>query len=46
MAQGGHPRAHVGKAGKVYIRETDALLLAHVEQHLAPGVDDERVAEG
>ena len=42
----GYARTHVGNAREVDVGETDAGLLAHVEQHLAPRIDHERMAEG
>ena len=42
----GYARAHVGDALEVDVGKADARLLAHVEQHLAPRIDDQRMAEG
>src|SRR5205085_5854720 len=40
-----YARADIRNASQVYLGETDALLLAHVEQDVAPWVDDQAVAE-
>ena len=40
------PRADVGNARQVDLGKTDPALVPHVEQHLAPRVDHQRMAEG
>ena len=46
MRQRGDGGAHLVDAREIEIGRDDAHALAAIGQHLAPGVDDERVAEG
>ena len=46
MVKRGYSRAHVGDALQVYVGEPDAPALTHVEENLAPRVDDDAVTEG
>ena len=45
MVKRGYAPANVRDALEIDVGEAKARLLAHVEQDIAPGIDDERMAE-